>query len=175
MCEQMILDFQKAYGLKAAILRYFNVIGEDPDGEVYEDHDPETHVVPNLLKALDTGKNFELYGTQYNTPDGSAVRDYVDVNDLAQVHLAAINEVAKRSSFVSNIGGGRGYSVREVFAAVSEVFESKPMLVEKPARPGDPPRLVADPKFFRTWYKAPLQDLTGSLRTMRSNMKRGRR
>lgn len=175
MCETMISDFQNAYGFKYAALRYFNVVGEDPGGEVYEDHNPETHVVPNLLKALNSGKSFELYGTDHPTPDGTAIRDYVDVNDLAQVHLLALKELEKQNTLISNVGGGRGYSVKEVFSAVGEVFGKRPSVIEKPPRAGDPPRLVADPTFFKSWCKMPLKGLSESLNVMKTNLERGRK
>lgn len=169
-CERMIEDFATAHGLRYAMLRYFNVIGEDPEGETFEKHEPETHLVPNLIHALLAGHPFSMFGTDFPTPDGTAIRDYVDVNDLAQVHLAALEKLTKLpESFHSNIGSGRGYSVREVFGAVSEVFEQTPRVEEKPRRPGDPPRLVADPTYFRSWYHLPMKTLEESLRSMKKS------
>ncbi|MEQ1878943.1 MAG: UDP-glucose 4-epimerase GalE [Bdellovibrionia bacterium] len=152
--------------IKSALLRYFNVIGHDPGGELFENHNPETHLLPNILKGLKEGKTFELFGTDYPTPDGTAVRDYVDVNDLGLAHLRALERLEKESLLVSNVGSGRGYSVREVFDTFAKVVGRAPKLAEKPRRPGDPPQLVADDSYFRTWYQGSMRGLEESIRSL---------
>lgn len=154
--------------IRSAILRYFNVIGQDPAGELYEKHEPETHLLPNILKGLKEGKTFELFGTDYPTPDGTAVRDYVDVNDLGIAHLGALEKLNDTKLLVSNVGSGRGNSVREVFDAFARVVGKAPRLAEKPRRPGDPPQLVADDSFFRTWFQGEMRPLEESIRSMMS-------
>lgn len=167
-CEQMIKDFELAYGFRYAILRYFNVIGQDPQGELWEDHTPETHLVPNLLKALRENKSFELFGTNFSTPDGTAIRDYVDVNDLGLVHLKALQYLNQNKKLISNVGLGKGYSVREVFETISHVFGKRPAFVEKPPRLGDPPKLVANSEFFKNWCDVKLRSLEESLKTIKN-------
>jgi UDP-glucose-4-epimerase GalE len=162
------------FGLRWACLRYFNVIGADPDRELWEWHEPETHVVPNLLRALREGRPFTLYGTDHPTPDGTAIRDYVDVLDLAAVHLEALERLESVPGCTSNVGAGRGLSVRELLAAVRAVAlqagaDGSIAVEERPRRPGDVPRLVADDTYLRSWSETarrglrPVQD---SLRAM---------
>ena len=163
-CEKLILSQKK---IRVGILRYFNVIGQDPEGELYEKHEPETHLIPNILKAQKSGATFGIFGDDYPTPDGTCVRDYVDVNDLSLVHLEALKLVSNsQTPLISNVGRGRGESIREVLNAFEKVFGSLPEVTVKSRRPGDPARLVASDKFFRTWCKFPLRSLEDSLRTM---------
>jgi len=166
-CEEMALDFHKLLGLRVGMLRYFNVMGQDPAGEVYEDHDPETHIIPNILKALNNNKTFYVFGDDYPTPDGTCVRDYVDVTDLALVHLAALEQLKINPLLISNVGVGRGYSVKEVFAAFESVFGQAPEIEVQKRRPGDPPLLVADATHFRSWYNKPMKTLEQSLATLK--------
>ncbi len=166
-CELEIFELQKKYSIKVGCLRYFNVIGQDPDGELYEDHTPETHIVPNIIKASNTRQAFKLFGTNFPTPDGTAVRDYIDVMDLGNVHLEALKFLSTQNLLISNVGNGRGYSNREVLAAAKKVFGHGPEVQECEARPGDPPSLVADNSFFKTWYKKPLKTVEQSLETMK--------
>lgn len=143
--ERILQDFDLAYGLRYASLRYFNAAGADPEGEVGEDHDPETHAVPLAIQAtLGQRSLFEIYGTDYPTPDGTAIRDYVHVSDLAAGHVLAMEYLLNNSSIVLNLGTGRGHSVREVVAAVERVSGRSVTVREGPRRPGDPPVLVAD-------------------------------
>lgn len=165
--EEMILDFCRTRGLKAAILRYFNVIGADPEHELWEDHRPETHLVPSIFNALKNNQPFYIFGDKYKTPDGTCVRDYVDVSDLVLVHLKAIDYLRTGDLLISNIGAGRGYSVKEVYKTFKKVFGAAPELIIKPPRPGDPPRLVADAKFFRKWCGVKLKSLEESLKTLK--------
>ncbi|MEA2700656.1 MAG: UDP-arabinose 4-epimerase [Myxococcales bacterium] len=144
--EKILQRYGDAYGLRWAALRYFNAAGADPDGGNGEDHSPESHLIPLAIKAaLGLRGALQVFGTDYPTPDGTAVRDYVHVVDLAEAHLLALRHLAAdKGSFAANIGTGRGHSVREVIAAV-ETAGGKPVPHQEVARrPGDPPVLVAD-------------------------------
>ena len=144
--EGVLAAYERAYGLRWTALRYFNAAGADPDGEIGEDHDPETHLIPlAVLAALGRRPALELFGTDYPTSDGSAVRDYVHVSDLAHAHVLALQRLfAGESSLALNLGVGSGHSVRAVVAAVERVTGARVPLVERPRREGDPPALVAD-------------------------------
>jgi len=174
--EQALAAIAPTFGLRSAVLRYFNVIGADPDGELCERHTPETHVLPNLLSAALEDREFSLFGDRYPTEDGTAVRDYVDVWDLAFVHWEALQALGERGRLVSNVGTGRGLSVRRLVGAVGEVL-GKPVRVRvQPPRAGDPPRLVADNAHFLTWSSlgrrgfTPLSDsVRHALRALRSS------
>lgn len=135
-----------AKGFSWAALRYFNAAGADEDGEIGERHDPETHLIPNLIRAtLGDGPKLRLFGTDYPTPDGSAVRDYVHVADLADAHVAALAYLKRGGdSRAFNLGSGRGFSVLEIIAAAERVLGKPPPYDVAPRRAGDPPRLVAD-------------------------------
>jgi len=149
MSERMIADFGQAHGLKSVCLRYFNAAGADPGGGLGEDHDPETHLIPLAVEAA-LGKRppLNVFGGDYPTPDGTAVRDYVHVLDLAQAHLAALRYLeldgeAGGKSTAFNLGLGQGSSVAEVLAAVEAVSGRAVPHTLAPRRPGDPPMLVA--------------------------------
>ena len=143
--EKMLHWYGRAYGLRYAALRYFNAAGADPDGEVGEDHDPETHLIPLAIDAAMGGKALEIYGTDYGTTDGTAIRDYIHVLDLADAHVAALAKLrAGATSLCVNLGTGRGHSVREVIAAVEKVSGKKIAVRETGRRAGNPPALVAD-------------------------------
>jgi len=142
MVEQVIDDFRHAYGLQACCLRYFNAAGCDPDLQTGEVHDPETHLIPCIFNSLVSGKPLQLYGTDYATPDGTCVRDYVHVLDLASAHRLALEKLGQCQP-VYNLGTGRGFSVREVIAAVEKVTGRSVTVQESARRPGDPPSLVA--------------------------------
>jgi UDP-glucose 4-epimerase len=127
-------------------LRYFNAAGADPDGEIGEEHEPETHLIPRVLRAaLGRGNPVEIYGTDYPTPDGTAIRDYIHVSDLATAHVLALNLLLEgHGGGVFNLGTGKGFSVREILTAISkEAGRAVPHTV-KPRRAGDPTYLVAD-------------------------------
>lgn len=146
MIEQMLKDFDAAYGLKYTALRYFNAAGADPDGQIGEDHDPETHLIP-LVVAAGLGRlpHVSIFGTDYPTPDGTAVRDYIHVSDLADAHILAVKRLLDGgSSTVYNLGTGTGNSVREVIRAVEKVSGKPVPVVEGPRRAGDSPGLYAD-------------------------------
>jgi len=137
--EKILRWYDQIHGLKFVSLRYFNAAGAT--GQFGEDHRQETHLIPNVLKvALGQKPNVEIYGTDYDTPDGTCVRDYIHIVDLARAHILALSA---QSSALYNLGTGGGSSVREVIAACSKVTGQKVSIVEKPRRPGDPPRLIA--------------------------------
>lgn len=162
-CEQMALRFSREHGFNVGILRYFNVIGGHSDKDVWEWHEPETHLVPNIIQSIKSGRPLKLFGTDYETPDGSAVRDYVDVVDLALVHLEALKTLQTRNQLISNVGRGFGYSVKSVIKACRDVLGKEFVVEEMPRRAGDPPCLVADASFFKSWYLAKIKTLEESL------------
>jgi UDP-glucose 4-epimerase len=140
--DYMIGDFCVAHGLGAVSLRYFNVAGAS-DG-YGEDHDPETHLIPNILRvALGINPAVQIFGTDYPTRDGTAVRDYIHIEDLAAAHLLALEHTEPGRHQIFNLGNGNGFSVREVIEAAREVTGAKIETVESGRRPGDPPELVA--------------------------------
>lgn len=139
--DSVLSAYAPAYGLAAVSLRYFNVAGAY--GDLHERHDPETHLIPNLLKAVGDGGQFTLHGTDYPTPDGTCIRDYVHVEDLAEAHVLALEAAQRGQHRVYNLGSGSGYSVREVLQVVEEVTGRQVRTVEGPRRSGDPARLVA--------------------------------
>jgi len=142
--EYALADYAAAYGWGYAALRYFNAAGAAPDGAIGEDHDPETHLIPIVLQAaMGQRPAVEVFGTDYPTPDGTCVRDYIHVDDLADAHLLALEALAPGKHLRYNLGTGRGYSVREVIRAAEEVTGRKVPVKEGPRRPGDPPVLVA--------------------------------
>jgi len=148
MAETALAWAERAYGLRYACLRYFNAAGADPDLRSGEDHDPETHLIPLAIRAaLGQGPELTLFGDDYPTPDGTPVRDYVHVSDLAAAHLAVLPLLETRSVRF-NLGTGRGHSVREVIAAVERVAGRPVPHRVGPRREGDPPALVASPARF---------------------------
>jgi UDP-arabinose 4-epimerase len=145
--ERVLHWYAGAYGLRYAALRYFNAAGADPDGEIGEDHDPETHLIPLVLRAaLGRGDPISIFGTDYPTRDGTAIRDYIHVSDLADAHLRALDHLgAGGQNAAINLGTGSGHSVREVIAAVERISGRPVPRREVARRAGDPPELVADP------------------------------
>jgi len=143
--ERMAADYERAYGLRWIALRYFNAAGADPEGELGERHDPETHAIPLAIgAALGTGSAFKVMGTDYPTPDGSAVRDYVHVNDLADAHLRAMTHLLQGGdSGAFNLATGRGTSVLELLDAVRAATGKPVNAMRAPRRAGDPPALYA--------------------------------
>jgi UDP-arabinose 4-epimerase len=146
--EQALEAYDRAYGLRFASLRYFNAAGADESGDIGELHDPETHLIPLALQAAaGLGPELHVFGTDYPTPDGTCIRDYIHVNDLAAAHVKAIEHLqAGQASFAANLGTGRGHSVKEVIATVEEVTGNPVPRRVGSRRPGDPPALVADPR-----------------------------
>jgi UDP-glucose-4-epimerase GalE len=143
--ERALADYAAAYPFGYCALRYFNAAGASPAGDIGEDHDPETHLIPLVFQAA-TGKrpHVEIFGTDYPTPDGTCVRDYIHVDDLAEAHTLALDAIRPGSKLAYNVGIGRGYSVREVIRTAEEVSGRKVPVKEGPRRPGDPPALVAN-------------------------------
>ncbi len=144
LVERVLESYDSAYGLKFIALRYFNAAGAtEKNGE---HHEPESHLVPNVLSAAEGLAELSLFGDKYPTPDGTAIRDYVHVVDLADAHILALNHLRNggKSEFI-NLGTGHGYSVREVIEHARKVTGATIPFQVKPPRPGDPPRLVADP------------------------------
>ncbi len=144
--ERMLEDFGFAYGLRSMSLRYFNASGADADGEIGEDHDPETHLIPLALDAASGRiKALQVFGADYDTPDGTAIRDYIHVDDLARAHVAALQKLlAGDDSDAMNLGTGKGASVREVIAAAEQVTGKTVPIQDADRRPGDAPAMFAD-------------------------------
>ncbi len=142
--ERALKDYCRAYGFGAVALRYFNAAGAAADGSLGEDHDPETHLVPLLLQtALSQRPHVQIFGTDYPTPDGTCIRDYIHVEDLADAHLRAVQHVRAGEFQEFNLGTGRGYSVREVVELARRISGRPIAVVEASRRAGDPPSLVA--------------------------------
>jgi UDP-arabinose 4-epimerase len=150
--ERALHWYGQAYGLRSVALRYFNAAGCDRAGEIGEEHDPETHLIPLVLRAaLGSGPPVSILGTDYPTPDGTAVRDYIHVEDLASAHVLALKYLADGgASTALNLATGQGYSVREIIAAAARAVGHDVPQKEAPRRPGDPPALVADPSRARS-------------------------
>jgi UDP-glucose-4-epimerase GalE len=143
--ERAIADYALAYNWSYAVLRYFNAAGASADGALGEDHTPETHLIPLVLQTiLGQQPHLEIFGTDYPTPDGTCLRDYVHVDDLAHAHRLALEHLQSSQRFQFNIGTGKAHSVREVIRTAEEVTGKKMKVIESPRRPGDPPELVAD-------------------------------
>ena len=147
MIEQMLDDFEIAYGMRFACLRYFNAAGADPDGEIGENHEPETHLIPLTLQAaMGRRANVQIFGTDYPTPDGTCIRDYVHVSDLADAHVRALTHLAAGGASIRcNLGTGRGHSVRNVIDMARKVTGRTIAAENSPRRLGDPPALIALP------------------------------
>jgi UDP-glucose 4-epimerase len=145
MVETLLEWFDRIHGMRSVCLRYFNASGADPACRAGEDHEPETHLIPLLLRAARTGTAVTLFGNDYATPDGTCIRDYIHVSDLARAHIAAVEWLTGGGeSKKYNVGTGHGYSVREVLKAVQDVTGKEVPFTFGPRRDGDPPLLVAD-------------------------------
>ena len=146
--ELALEAYDRAYGFRYASLRYFNAAGADESGEIGELHEPETHLIPLALRAAaGQGPELQVFGSDYPTPDGTCIRDYIHVADLADAHVKALDHLAAgKPSFAANVGTGRGDSVQEVLAMIEEVTGNKVPRRVVARRPGDPPALVADPR-----------------------------
>lgn len=144
MVERILSDFDTAYNLKSVRFRYFNAAGADPDGNLGEDHEPETHIIPLVLfAALGKRESISIFGTDYPTEDGTCIRDYIHVTDLAQAHVLGLEYLLKGGdSEVFNLGNGNGFSVRDVIETAKQVTGKDIKIVERERRPGDPPILV---------------------------------
>jgi len=145
MIETMLADCEQAYGLRWMALRYFNAAGADPEARIGEWHDPESHLIPRVLDAAwEGGRPVQVYGADYPTPDGSCIRDYIHVTDLARAHVLALERLlAGNSGGAFNLGQGRGYSVLEVIRQAAQITGGQFPIQTGPRRPGDPPVLIA--------------------------------
>ena len=151
MLERVLRDCGNAWGLKSVFLRYFNASGCHPSGEIGEDHNPETHLIPRVLMAA-TGEieNITVFGTDYDTPDGTCIRDYIHVCDLASAHALALNYLRRGGETVAvNLGTGRGFSVKEIISTAEEVTGKKISVSYGDRRAGDPSELIANPKLAK--------------------------
>jgi UDP-arabinose 4-epimerase len=146
MCEQILIDVAAAHHLRFALLRYFNACGADPDGELRERHDPETHLIPLAVDAASgRGPPLQIFGEDYPTADGTCERDFIHVSDLARAHVAALRHINNGAEAVTlNLGTGRAYSILEIISTIERVTGSRVPIVRAPRRPGDPATLVAD-------------------------------
>lgn len=146
MVEQMLADYDTAYGLKSIALRYFNAAGADPDGELGERHNPETHLIPLVLQAASGRRqSISIFGEDYATPDGTCVRDYIHINDLCDAHLLALRKLHNTDkSMCYNLGNGHGFSVKQVIDTAGKITGKKIEVVYAERRAGDPAKLVAD-------------------------------
>lgn len=153
MVESLLRWFDVTHHLTSVALRYFNASGADPGGRLGEQHEPETHLIPLLFRAIQTGKPVTIFGDDYDTPDGTCVRDYIHVNDLAQAHILALEYLMNGGASVQfNVGTGTGHSVREVMRAVEEVTGRQVPYIMGARRDGDPPELVASSDKLRAQF-----------------------
>jgi len=171
MSERIIRDFMHAHGLKAIALRYFNASGADPEGDIGECHEPETHLIPLAIQAAQgRGPELKIFGNDYDTPDGTCVRDYIHVKDLALAHISALRALStagKKVAFAYNLGTGHGNSVLEIIRAVEKVSGKKVAYILSERRAGDPPRLIADPALAEKdlGWKASIADIESIVRS----------
>jgi len=166
--EKALLAFRDSGKLNFVSLRYFNAAGADPGGELGEDHSLETHLIPLVIKAALDGTSVSVFGTDYPTPDGTCIRDYIHVGDLARAHILALKKLdQEKISGIYNLGNGSGFSVREVIETVRKISGRKIASVDSSRRPGDPARLVASSKTIRKelGWTPEFPDLEGIVQT----------
>ncbi len=168
ICEDMLRDHAAAHGLRFAALRYFNAAGADPDGVIGERHDPETHLIPLALRAAaGTAGPLAVFGTDYATPDGTCIRDYIHVTDLARAHVMALRHLlAGAGSLAVNLGSGTGHSVLDITRAITRVTHRPVPVLHAPRRAGDPPMLTADPALAASMlgFRTALSDIDTIIR-----------
>ena len=169
MIELMLGDYARAYDFRSVALRYFNAAGADPEGQLTERHDPETHLIPRALMAAAGGiERLDIFGDDYATPDGTCIRDYIHVTDLADAHVAAVNYLNDGGEVLrANLGSGHGTSIREVLEAIDRVTGRQVPVQMLPRRPGDPPVLYADTSRARQrlGFRPALSDIDTIIRT----------
>jgi len=167
MFEKILQTSFKAGKVDYISLRYFNAAGADPEGELGEDHFPETHLIPIVLRTALTGHPIPIFGTNYDTPDGTCIRDYIHVTDLAHAHILALQTLEQSGySGIYNLGNGEGYSVKEVIEVARKVTGKKIAIIESPRRPGDPSRRIASSqKIKKNWVGS--QDFMGWRRLLK--------
>jgi UDP-glucose 4-epimerase len=146
MIEEILKDYDRAYGIKHINLRYFNAAGADPDCEIGERHNPETHLIPLVIyAALGINDHVKVFGTDYPTKDGTCIRDYIHVNDLAHAHIRSLEHLMEKDASNSfNLGNGNGYSVREIIQTIKRISKKDFKVIESDRRPGDPPVLISN-------------------------------
>lgn len=151
MVEQVLADYEKAYGLRSVCLRYFNAAGADPEGQLGERHEPETHLIPLVLQAASGRRpHIAVFGRDYDTPDGTCVRDYIHIQDLCSAHWLALQSLmGGADSQAYNLGNGQGFSVQQVIDTAQQVTGRSIAVVNAPRRAGDPARLVADARLIQ--------------------------
>lgn len=177
MVEIILKDFEKAYGLKSVILRYFNAGGADDDGLIGESHNPESHLIPVILQTANGKReSIKIFGTDYPTKDGTCIRDYIHVNDLVDIHILSMEKMySENLSLEYNLGNGKGFSVKEMVEMVKNVTEREFKVVEAERRAGDPAILVADPskviKELKWKSKYELKDIVSSAWNWEQNRK----
>ncbi len=151
MVEKLLKWYGKTKQISTVALRYFNAAGASLDGAMGENHTPESHIIPNIIKALTEGKPFNLFGTDYKTKDGTCIRDYIHVLDLAEAHVLAINKAQTNpGNYTYNVGTGMGFSNKEIINMVEKVSGRKIEVTEAPRRPGDADELIADPSKIKS-------------------------
>jgi UDP-glucose 4-epimerase len=167
--EELMADYALAYKFNVTALRYFNAAGADPSAEIGESHDPESHIIPNILNSILDGKcELKIFGNDYDTPDGTCVRDYIHVCDLAEAHILALEHQRQHHGFFAfNLGNGQGFSILEVIAAAEKITGRKIDYTFHPRRPGDAARLVANSSLARAslnWKPnfTSLEDIVGT-------------
>jgi UDP-glucose-4-epimerase GalE len=179
MVETLLRWFDSIHELRSVCLRYFNACGADPDGGLGEEHDPETHLIPLMLRAVANGEPFTVFGNDYDTPDGTCIRDYIHVNDLAEAHILAVEALlAGGASDQFNVGTGSGHSVLEMIRGVEEVTGKKVPYVVGARREGDPAALVANADKLRTVLRwtprfAKIEDIIASAWEFERRRERG--
>ena len=177
IAEQMLADYSVAYGTRHAILRYFNACGADPEGGLAEWHDPETHLIPRaLMAAYGSIDHLSVFGDDYDTEDGTCVRDYIHVSDLARAHALAVDHLAAGGANLSvNLGTGRGVSIRQILESIESITKIEVPVVMQPRRAGDPPALFADANRARQLlgFTAELSDIETIVATASPAFRRG--
>ncbi|WP_119308252.1 UDP-glucose 4-epimerase GalE [Cohaesibacter haloalkalitolerans] len=167
--ERILQDYRAAYGLQSVILRYFNACGADPDGELSEKHSPETHIIPlALMAASGRAERLRIFGTDYETKDGTCVRDYIHVSDLARAHVLAVRHLLQgKGSMIVNLGSGIGISILEILDTVRQQTGHDVPVQIAPRRPGDPPALYADPAFAEKalGFRTEMSDIGSIIKT----------
>lgn len=168
MVEKILADYGRAYGLKSIAFRYFNAAGADPDGEIGERHDPETHLIPLVIEALLGGRQLKIFGEDYPTADGTCIRDYIHVVDLARAHILGLERLlAGGESAVYNLGNGAGYSVKQIIETAEKVSGRKVPYEVAPRRAGDPAALIgsAEKAISELGWKPEFADITRIVET----------
>jgi UDP-glucose 4-epimerase len=151
MVEKLMFWYRETHGLNSVALRYFNASGASPDGSLGENHNPESHIIPNIMNSILKGKSFKLFGTDYKTKDGTCIRDYIHVLDLVEAHVLALEKIMKDKGMLAyNVGTGNGYSNKEVVEMVKKVSGKDFQVEESARRPGDADTLIADASKIKT-------------------------